>query len=71
MALDPGGGVIAIVFRNPPTLVLLDRESGAERAHATTLRGEGRWTAPVLLAGGHVAVGEGSSVRVFRRDLNS
>ena len=36
MALDPGGGVIAIVFRNPPTLVLLDRESGAERAYATT-----------------------------------
>ena len=36
MALDPGRGVIAIVFRNPPTLVLLDRESGAERAYATT-----------------------------------
>ena len=34
MALDPGRGVIAIVFRNPPALVLLDRESGAERAYA-------------------------------------
>jgi DNA-binding beta-propeller fold protein YncE len=29
MALDPAGGVLATVFRNPPELVLLDRKTGA------------------------------------------
>lgn len=32
MALDPTGGVLATVFRNPPELVLLDRKTGAVTA---------------------------------------
>lgn len=32
MALDPAGGVLATVFRNPPELVLLDRKTGAVTA---------------------------------------
>ena len=32
MALDPSGGVLATVFRNPPELVLFDRKTGAVTA---------------------------------------
>ena len=36
MALDPSAGLLAVVFRNPPTLLLLDEASGAVRARVAT-----------------------------------
>lgn len=36
MALDRPGGALAVVFRNPPMLILVDSRSGAIRASAAT-----------------------------------
>jgi DNA-binding beta-propeller fold protein YncE len=36
MAIDPGGATLAIAFRGPPQLVLLDAATGAERASIGT-----------------------------------